>query len=176
MCHPHPEYGGDMDNPVVLAAVRGCVDAGWSALRFNFGGVGSSGGRYGGGAPEIDDVVAAASALREALPPGTPLAIAGYSFGAWVGAQAVARIPGVARVVAIAPPLRVFGWEFAAGLGAPLTVIAGDRDGFCPRARLDALLAATGAEHVILEGADHFLAGWDDEVALAVRHRLGAAV
>jgi alpha/beta superfamily hydrolase len=164
-----------MDNAVVLAAVRGCLDAGWSAMRFNFGGVGASGGRYGGGVEEIDDVVAAASALRATLPPETPLAIVGYSFGAWVGAQAAARMSGVGRVVAIAPPLRVFGWEFASRSALPLAVIAGDRDTFCPRDRLDALLASTGAADVALAGADHFLAGREDELAAVVRDQLGAA-
>lgn len=174
VCHPHPEYGGSMDNDVVVAAARGCLDAGWSALRFNFGGVGASGGQYSGGPEEVDDVIVAASALRERLPPDAALAIVGYSFGAWVGAQAAVRTAGVAALVAIAPPMRVFGWDFASGLATRVVVIAGDRDLFCPRVRLSALLAATGAEHVVLEGADHFLAGWDVEVALAVRDRLEA--
>ena len=163
-----------MHNDVVLAAVRGCLDAGWSALRFNFGGVGSSGGRYSGGAEEIDDAIAAASALRDALPAGVPLAMIGYSFGAWVGAQAADRSADVRQVIAIAPPLRVFGWDFAPGLTPSLTVIVGDRDGFCPRDRLEALLASTRAEHVVLAGADHFLAGRDDELTAAVRDHLGA--
>jgi len=174
VCHPHPEYGGDMDNAVVLAAVRGCLAAGWGALRFNFGGVGESGGRYSGGAEEVGDVLAAASALRAALPPAAPLAVIGYSFGAWVGAQAVSQLADVRHLVAIAPPLRVFGWEFASRLETSVVVIAGDRDTFCPRDRLAALLASTGADHVPLGGADHFLAGREDEVAAAIRDRLGA--
>ena len=62
-----------MHNPVVLAAVRGCLDAGWAALRFNFAGVGASGGRYSGGDEEVHDVAAAAATLRDALPAGAPL-------------------------------------------------------------------------------------------------------
>lgn len=161
-----------MDSHVVLAAVRGCVEAGWSALRFNFGGVGASQGGYTGGVEEIEDARAAVVALRAALPADAPLAILGYSFGAWVGAQAAREQAGVCRVIAIAPPLRVFQWPFAADLGAPLTVVVGDRDTFCPRDRLDALLAATGAELVVVEGADHFFGAGADAVAQAVRERL----
>ncbi len=161
-----------MDSHVVLAAVRGCVEAGWSALRFNFGGVGASGGGYTGGVEEVRDARAAAAALRDALPADAPLAILGYSFGAWVGAQAAMALPGVRRVIAIAPPLRVFPWTFAADMGAPLTVVVGERDTFCPRDRLDALLAATGADLVLVDGADHFFGLGASAVTRAVRERL----
>src|SRR5262245_65400088 len=63
VCHPHPEYGGNMHNPVVLAAVRGCLEAGWAALRLNFAGRGESGGSYSGGAEGRRDVVAAGAAV-----------------------------------------------------------------------------------------------------------------
>lgn len=154
-----------MHNPVVLAAVRGCLDAGWAALRFNFAGVGASGGRYGGGDEEVRDVAAAAATLRAALPGGAPLAIVGYSFGAWVGARAACDLSALRRVIAIAPPLAFFDWGFAGALRAPLAVIVGDRDPYCPSDRL-ALLAA--AEITVLPGADHFLAGRENEVAAAI--------
>jgi alpha/beta superfamily hydrolase len=153
-----------MHNPVVLAAVRGCLDAGWVALRFNFAGVGESGGRYSGGDEEVRDVAAAVSTLRDALPERTPLAVVGYSFGAWAGARA-ARDLAPRRVIAIAPPLAFFDWGFADDLRAPLMVIVGDRDQYCPPARL-ALLP--GADVTVLAGADHFLAGREHEVAAAV--------
>ena len=157
-----------MHNDVVLAAVRGCLDAGWSALRFNFGGVGSSGGRYSGGAEEVDDAIAAAAALRDALPAEAPLAVIGYSFGAWVGAQAAVESAAAGdRNRPAAAPSSAGALRRASR--PSLTVIVGDRDRFCPRDRLEALLASTRAEHVVLAGADHFLAGRDDELTAAVR-------
>ena len=86
-----------MHNDVVLAAVRGCLDAGWAALRFNFGGVGSSGGRYSGGAEEI--ATRSRRRPRYATPcrRSAPLAMIGYSFGAWVGARAADRRPASGR-------------------------------------------------------------------------------
>jgi len=157
-----------MQNPVVLAAVRGCLDAGWAALRFNFAGVGASGGRYSGGTEEVQDVVAAVGTLRDALP-GAAIAIVGYSFGAWAGARAACDVTDIRRVIAIAPPLGFFDWSFAAALHAPLGVIVGDRDQYCPRERL-ALLGSPDV--TILPGADHFLSGREGEVAQAIRTQL----
>src|SRR5262249_34552016 len=68
VCHPHPLYGGDMDNPVVVRAVEVAAEAGIATLRFNFRGVGTSEGSHGGGAGEQDDVRAALAALRAHLP------------------------------------------------------------------------------------------------------------
>jgi alpha/beta superfamily hydrolase len=168
VCHPHPEYGGDMHNPVVEAAVRGCLEAGWAALRFNFAGVGESGGRYSGGDEEVHDVEAAAATLRDALPAHAPLVVVGYSFGAWVGARAAGEV-GARRVIAIAPALAFLDWSVAGARRVPLAVIVGDRDQYCPRERL-ALLPAEDV--TLLEGADHFLAGRDGELTAAVRAAL----
>ncbi len=75
-------------------------------------------------------------------------------------------------MIAIAPPLGFFEWEFGASLRIPLAIIVGDRDQYCPAERLRALVATTHADLTVLAGADHFLAGRDDEVAAAVRSRL----
>jgi alpha/beta superfamily hydrolase len=161
-----------MHNPVVLAAVRACLDAGWIALRFNFGGVGTSGGGFSGGPEEVRDVSRAAAALRPELSPGSPLAIVGYSFGAWAGARAACDVGDVSRVIAVAPPLGFFDWAFVGDLHVPLAVIVGDRDQYCPQDRVRALAAATGADITTIPGADHFFAGRDDDVAAAIRRRL----
>src|SRR4029453_961058 len=64
LCHPHPLYGGDMDNPVVGRAAEGAQGPGGATLRFNFRGVGASGGTHGGGTAEMNDVRAALTRLR----------------------------------------------------------------------------------------------------------------
>ena len=161
-----------MHNPVVLAAVRACLDAGCAALRFNFGGAGASGGGFSGGPEEVRDVAAAIAALRSELQPGIPLAIVGYSFGAWAGTRAACDGDDVSRMIAVAPPLNFFDWTFVADLRVPLAVIVGDRDRFCPPDRARALAVATRAEITTIPGADHFFAGRDDEVAAAIRQRL----
>ena len=85
VAHPHPLFGGTMDNKVVQTLARACVTAGWECLRFNFRGVGSSEGVYDEGRGETQDLVA----LVEQLAPDAPLVLAGFSFGAFVTCQAV---------------------------------------------------------------------------------------
>ena len=83
--HPHPLFGGTMDNKVVQTLARAFVQCGWTALRFNFRGVGASQGTYDEGRGEAEDFL---SVVRELAPEG-PLALAGFSFGAYVAAQAL---------------------------------------------------------------------------------------
>src|SRR5262245_51931249 len=93
VCHPHPLYGGDMDNPVVVRAAEVGRETGLSTLRFNFRGTGRSTGSHGGGTAEMADVQAGLAALAEGLPGGAPVGLAGYSFGAWVAARVAAEDP-----------------------------------------------------------------------------------
>lgn len=167
VCHPHPQYGGDMDNPIVIAVVDALVAGGVAALRFNFGGVGASQGAYDDGREEQCDVGAAEAALAARLP-GVPLALVGYSFGAWVGARAALGLPRVRRVVAVAPPLSFFDFGFAAGLRRPLDVVVGDRDQYCAPDALARLVAAHGGRSTVIRGADHFFGGVADRVGRAV--------
>ena len=66
ICHPHPLYGGDMDNPVVVRVQEVCAELGLATLRFNFRGVGGSGGAHGGGVAEQDDARIALDVLAQA--------------------------------------------------------------------------------------------------------------
>jgi alpha/beta superfamily hydrolase len=172
VCHPHPEYGGSMHTPVVVAVARALREAGRAVLRFNFGGVGGSQGAYSGGPQEVEDVAAALAALADRLPPGAPLALAGCSFGAWAGLRAAARKPEVTGVIAVAPPLDLLDWSFMDAVSCPVVCIVGDRDQYCAPARVARLVSGAGGRVVAhtLAGADHFLAGREAEVgALAAR-------
>ena len=88
IAHPHPLFGGTMDNKVVQTVARAFVQAGWCALRFNFRGVGNSQGSYDEGLGELDDMLA----VVEARAANGPLALAGFSFGAFVACSAAARL------------------------------------------------------------------------------------
>jgi alpha/beta superfamily hydrolase len=85
IAHPHPLYGGTMDNKVVQTLARAFVQAGWTAVRFNFRGVGASDGTHDNGQGEVDDMLAVVSGAAH----DGPLALAGFSFGAYVAARAV---------------------------------------------------------------------------------------
>lgn len=85
IAHPHPLFGGTMDNKVVQTLARAHVQTGWNTLRFNFRGVGMSTGEHDNGLGEAQDLLS----LMDQLAPLGPLALAGFSFGAYVAAQAV---------------------------------------------------------------------------------------
>lgn len=160
LCHPHPLYGGDMDNPVVVRAQEVCAALGLATLRFNFRGVGGSTGSHGGGGGEQEDARAALDALATAAST-TRLAIVGYSFGAWIAAQAGSRDGRVAALALVAPPLAHY--DFAGALEArrvPTLALCGSADPYCPAADFERV-AARGAwvTPVVIDGADHFFFG-----------------
>ena len=88
VAHPHPLFGGTMDNKVVQTLSRAFLQSGWDCLRFNFRGVGQSEGIYDGGLGETEDVL---EALRQLAPEG-PLALSGFSFGAFVACQTISQL------------------------------------------------------------------------------------
>jgi alpha/beta superfamily hydrolase len=174
VCHPHPEYGGSMDNAVVVRVAGALVAGGFVTLRFNFGGVGRSGGGFSGGPAEVDDAQAALGALAGTLHPGDPLVLVGYSFGAWVALRAAAEALAPRHVVAIGPPLDFLDWSFVDAVSTPITFVVGERDQFCAAARLSRVLAAHAGRIDVrtIAGADHFFVGREDEVAEAVTDAL----
>ena len=88
LSHPHPLFGGTMDNKVVQTLARAFVQAGWTAVRYNFRGVGQSAGSYDEGRGEVEDLL---HVIAQMAPAG-PLALAGFSFGAFVTSQALQRL------------------------------------------------------------------------------------
>jgi alpha/beta superfamily hydrolase len=83
IAHPHPLFGGTMDNKVVQTLARAFVQAGWTSVRFNFRGVGASAGAHDAGTGEADDM----RGLVEQIAPEGPIALAGFSFGAFVASR-----------------------------------------------------------------------------------------
>lgn len=88
LSHPHPLFGGSMDNKVVQTLARAFVQCGWQAVRFNFRGVGASAGVHDEGRGETEDLLAVVAQMA----PHGPLALAGFSFGAFITCQAVSRL------------------------------------------------------------------------------------
>ena len=160
VCHPHPLYGGDMDNPVVIRAATAAQDAGLATLRFNFRGVGLSQGVHGGGEGERDDAIAAMGMIERQLPPGRPLGLVGYSFGAWVAARVSEEDSRVRGLCLIAPPLGMFDWGFLSGGKREVLLVTGTRDSYCAVDGLERLAERLpGAQTAIVENADHFFFG-----------------
>jgi alpha/beta superfamily hydrolase len=158
LCHPHPLYGGDMDNPVVVRAAEVAQGQGLATLRFNFRGVGASGGTHGGGAAEMEDVRTALARLGSVLSAGVRMGLLGYSFGAWVSGRVAATAPR--PLCLIGPPLGMLDWSTAPPARPDLCVIAGSRDPYCPLPELERFTARLApARGVVIDGADHFFFG-----------------
>jgi alpha/beta superfamily hydrolase len=165
LCHPHPQYGGSMDDDVLGTVADALVARSASMLRFNFRGVGASTGRYDGGRGEIEDVEAAARHLA-ALDPSRALWLCGYSFGSWMAWSALRSLEPE-RVILIAPPVGALDYPRRPALNARVDVIAGAADQFVDREALDAW-SRDAAPCVVLheiEGADHFFGGRYAELA-----------
>jgi uncharacterized protein len=94
IAHPHPLFGGTMDNKVVQTLARACVLCGWTAIRFNFRGVGASAGAHDEGRGEAQDM----RQLVQELAPQGPLALAGFSFGSYVASHVLASLWGAREV------------------------------------------------------------------------------
>ena len=94
IAHPHPLHGGTLSNKVVQTLARACVLAGWTAVRFNFRGVGRSEGAYDEGRGECEDLLAV---VAQQAPAG-PLCLAGFSFGAFVTSHAVAHLHAMREI------------------------------------------------------------------------------
>lgn len=157
LCHPHPLYGGDMDNPVIVHAAEVCRAAGLATLRFNFRGVGKSSGIHDRGDGEREDVRGALDFLQKLPGPSTPLGVIGYSFGGWVGSRVACTDDRVTGLAVIAPPLAFYDFDFVSGYRGALLLLAGSRDPYCPRREFEALAAGLpSARSIIIDGADHF--------------------
>jgi hypothetical protein len=161
VAHPHPLFGGTMDNKVVTTLARAFHAAGAEVWRFNFRGVGKSEGTHDEGRGETDDLIAVAQhALAEGA--SRPLWLAGFSFGGAVALAASERLE-VAEMVLVAPAFsRLAHWPHAATGGRPpaaTLLIHGAQDDTVPLAESLAWAAARGQAVSVVPGADHFFHG-----------------
>jgi len=158
-----------MDNNVIDGLVSRLAAASIATLRFNFRGVGASEGSYGNLIGECEDARAAAAWLRERTGVGK-VALAGYSFGAMVALHAGHDDPDVERLVAVAPPLSMFGVDFLAGCAKPKLFLIGDRDQFCSPRDFERIVQSLPESTTsrLLVGTGHFFGGVEDEVGRLV--------
>lgn len=168
LSHPHPLYGGTMNNAVVVALSKVLFERGAAVVRFDFRGVGKSEGVYGGGEAEIADVLGVVRSARDVLP-GAPIATVGYSFGAWVSLRATMRSPiEIERTTVISPAARIFDFLQLAvrradgtkrdepPFAGPKAIVVGDRDEFCDVDEAKRIAEHLHASLTVVRGADHF--------------------
>lgn len=190
ICHPHPRFGGSMDNNVVYALEEHWGGRGLATLCFNFRGAGKSEGEWDDMRGEVDDVISALSFLaKRPEVDAERIGLAGYSFGGLMAVKAVSRIEKnikarerekkngdnfrVKALALISPMPPAKGWEAEKELApfydnpSPTLIVAGTADRFCPVKSAQDLSIQIGPEArlVIVEGADHFFIGKEDEIS-----------
>lgn len=156
VCHPHPLYGGTLNNKVVHTVARAFTDLGARALRFNFRGVGNSDGEYDHGNGETDDLLAVLDWVRLRRP-DDEIWLAGFSFGAYVALRAAAQVP-VQRLITIAPAVHLYDFAALPTPNCPWILVQGGADEVVPASDVLAWRERlTPAPQLIyLESAGHF--------------------
>jgi len=166
--HPHPLYGGNMDNPVVVETARAFVRKGFTTLRFNFRGTGGSTGMYDNGQGEQSDVIAALDFLRERG--GRNLCLAGYSFGSRINASVVARGVDISDHIMISPPVAFMSFDDIDTLPLTGLIVTGKNDDIAPPKLIQTHIYRWRiAPHFeILSKCDHFYSGCLDQLQKAL--------
>ena len=184
ICHPHPQYGGEMTNNVVMAISAGITSHGIAALRFNFRGVGRSGGTHDEGLSEQDDALAAMSALAggtlsDDVPAGISIALAGYSFGGGVALAAAGRAENLGALALISPALPDDpASDTVSALAVPKLIATGEADTFASVERVRRLAGslAGATEIYIAPETDHFWWGAEDALGRRVGEFVASAL
>ncbi len=172
--HPHPQGGGTMNNKVVYNLYNTFVQRGFSALRFNFRGVGRSQGCFDQGQGELADAAAALDWIQTQNPDAAGCWIAGFSFGAWIGMQLLMRRPEIEGFISVAPPANLYDFTFLAPCPASGLIIHGDADDLVPAESVKTLAAKLSAQrgiviqHTNIPGANHFFQDKLDEMGQEV--------
>ena len=172
--HPHPLYGGSMHNNVVESVLKAYGRKGYTTLRFDFRGAGVSEGVHENGVGEQEDVKAALGFLRGRGK--SAIDVAGYSFGAWVNAQAIGADEGIDRMIMVSPPVAFMDFSFVGHCPGLRVVITGSRDDIAPPDMIEKVLPHWNKQAVlrIIEGADHFYSTQTDEIERIVGDLLGS--
>ena len=166
--HPHPAYGGTMNNKVVYKLYYSFYRLGFAVMRFNFRGVGRSQGRseaLENGLGELADAATALDFLQSNNPNSKQCWVSGFSFGAWIGMQLLMRRPEISGFVAVAPPANSLDFSFLAPCPSSGIIINGTHDDIAPPQDVLNLVKRLQSQpgikinHCIVEGADHFFTG-----------------
>jgi len=160
VCHPHPQFGGTLDNKVVQMVARTFLQLGWTSVRFNFRGIGRSEGTWDEGRGEVDDALAVVAAIRERSDfAALPWALAGFSFGGYVAATVADRLPEAdkpRRLVLVGPSTEK---QAVPKVPADTVVLHGEVDDVVPLAATLAWARPQFLPVIVFPGVGHFFHG-----------------
>ena len=160
--HPHPQFGGTMNNRVVYNLHYAFHKMCFTVLRFNFRGVGRSQGEYDQGIGELSDAASALDYLQSMNQNSKHCWVAGFSFGAWIGMQLLMRRPEITGFISVAPPANMYDFTFLAPCPSSGLIINGTADRVAPPSDTKLLVEKLHEQkgisitHSEIEGAAHF--------------------
>jgi len=167
--HPHPQYGGTMNNRLVHLMFHMFARRGFSTLRFNFRGVGRSQGVFDHGQGELRDAAAALDWMQ-GHNPNSPVAwCGGFSFGAWIAMQLLMRRPEIQGFICGALPANMYDFTFLAPCPSSGLIVHGERDMVTPPDSVEKLVTKLSQQRGItidfhqIDGADHVFSDDRDE-------------
>lgn len=171
--HPHPEYGGTMNNKVAYALYRSFALKDFNVLRFNFRGVGKSEGIFDNGEGELSDAASVLDWLQSYNPNAPACWVAGFSFGAWIAMQLLMRRPEIDGFVAVSPPANMYDFTFLAPCPVSGLFIQGDKDEIVTPSSVHTLAKTLTEQRNItitekvVPGAGHF---FEDDLKTVMTH------
>lgn len=168
--HPHPLYGGTMNNKVVYSLYEAFRKNGFTVLRINFRGVGRSQGKFDNGVGELTDAATALDWLQNQNPDISNFWISGFSFGAWIAMQLMMRRPEIQAFAVASPPVNKYDFSFLSPCPAKGLITQGDQDSIVSESAVsefvDKISKQKNAEidYQIIYGADHFFREKTDDL------------
>ena len=167
LLHPHPLYGGTMNNPIVMELYNIFDALGFSTFRFNFRGVGKSEGKFDNGLGELADAAAALDWVQRQNPNTNQCWVSGFSFGAVICMQLLMRRPEITRFISVSPQPNLYDFNFLAPCPASGLIVHGKKDEIAPLDDVQKLAQKLQAQKNItieyeeVSGANHF---YDNEI------------
>ena len=168
--HPHPQYGGTMNNKIVQLMYNIFVENGFSVIKVNFRGVGKSDGEFDNGQGELADAAAALDWLESENFDNSQCWVSGFSFGSLIAMQLLMRRPEINRFIAISPQPNVYDFSFLSPCPTSGLMIYGKKDELVPLdyiTELDKRLSAQKGikvEFQAVEDANHFFSKTENEL------------
>lgn len=177
--HPHPLYGGTMNNKVVYNMFQAFVRNGFSVMRFNFRGVERSQGQFDNGVGELSDAATALDWLQTQNPDASTCWVSGFSFGSWIAMQLLMRRPEIEGFVAASPPANMYDFSFLAPCPSSGLITMGDKDDVVQEDAVSKLVGKlagqknVSVDYQVVSGADHYYRNHMDELNAALDAYIG---
>lgn len=160
--HPHPQYGGTMNNKIVYYLYKTFIMNKFSVLRINFRGVGKSTGKFSKGIEGLSDAATAMDWLQSKYTGNMVYWVAGVSYGAWIAMQLLMRRPEIVNFVSISPPVSLYDFSFLSPCPATGLIIQGDSDNIVKEKDVSELVEQIRKQkkglidYHVIKGANHF--------------------